>query len=918
MRVLFAVSNEEISEAIVKRYQRDFKEIISYKNVYYFNAIIKELQKDKNYDRIVISEELEAFTNTQYSQIDKFIFDKLDSISDEAANTEGDDIPIILICSDRREKGEDMLVKLFGIGIYNALIGNDRSVSQVCQLLNRPRLKKDAKTYYEIDTDDVSYQAENENDVSEVEIQNILAHYRRLGKDEKKYVESFDNIASQYNDTQLKIIAKFLPLNVRAVLEEKSPKYQELISYNNRVSDNLRLQEAKKKANNAPSEKLLKTKDKILSKPVVIPSSVNMSGTKKLARKLTPHVGQVEQQEPVQPQYNSVSTTQQTKQQYDQGQNNLQRKTLSQLFDDDTDEEENNNSLSEIDKLIKEQEEQSGTNNNTAIEPLNEMQEEETKNGQDESLEETLDEQPKKRGRGRPRKTPLPDPNAPAKPKRGRGRPRKNPLPEDEEEVKNDLSEDIKATNESTIPENQDDAEDIAISNIGEAKPNIQSNDQSTESSSILPGLEDEEEEEDDILPGLTSSTTNSISNSNAQNSNNQSLNSNSIADNAYKPESTYGGYNNNYNHNYFMTSQNTNMNKNISGMGTSENINNINADINKNIDGLDTNENTNTGKDIENIYTNRDINTNRSLSKEINYEDIDISGLLTSNKKVACFVGTSKNGTSFMVNNIADITSKMGINTAILDTTKNRNSYYIYTQNEESLRKTAMTCIHNLLDGNANGIQVGKNLTVYTSLPEETEGIGNAGKILQTLLQKHSLILIDCDFKTPMQYFKKTQEIYLVQSFDILTIQPLTAFLRELKSKDILEQNKLRVVLNKALKLRGVNDKTIIGGMAFYNDPAMSFMTELFDKDTIRYITVPFDEETYTYYLENIINCEVSTKRYPKHIMQILNDLANMVYPLVSGRSTYTPPTVQRNANSNNIFSASMNSTLDQMKRNF
>ena len=29
MRVLFAVSNEEISEAIVKRYQRDFKEIIS-------------------------------------------------------------------------------------------------------------------------------------------------------------------------------------------------------------------------------------------------------------------------------------------------------------------------------------------------------------------------------------------------------------------------------------------------------------------------------------------------------------------------------------------------------------------------------------------------------------------------------------------------------------------------------------------------------------------------------------------------------------------------------------------------------------------------------------------------------------------------------------------------------------------------
>ena len=162
MKVLFAVSNEEISESIVKRYQRDYKEIISYKNVYYFNAILKELQKDKTYDRIVISEDLEAFTNTQYDQIDKFIFDKLDSISDEASNIRGEDIPIILICTDRREKSEQMLVKIFGIGVYNALLGNDRSIQNVCSLLNKPRLKKDAKAYYKIDSEDVGYQSENE------------------------------------------------------------------------------------------------------------------------------------------------------------------------------------------------------------------------------------------------------------------------------------------------------------------------------------------------------------------------------------------------------------------------------------------------------------------------------------------------------------------------------------------------------------------------------------------------------------------------------------------------------------------------------------------------------------------------------------------------------------------------------------
>ena len=180
MKVLFAVSNEEISENIVKKYQREYKEIISYKNVYYFNAILKELQKDKTYDRIVISEDLENFTSNQYDQIDKFIFEKLDSISDEASNYQGDNIPIILICADRRTKSEQMLIKLFGISVYDALLGPDRNIDELCKLINKPRSKKEAKIYYKIDSEDVNYKPENENDVSEVEIQNILAHYKRI------------------------------------------------------------------------------------------------------------------------------------------------------------------------------------------------------------------------------------------------------------------------------------------------------------------------------------------------------------------------------------------------------------------------------------------------------------------------------------------------------------------------------------------------------------------------------------------------------------------------------------------------------------------------------------------------------------------------------------------------------------------
>lgn len=34
MKILFAVNNEKISKSIIKKYQNEYKEIISYKNVY--------------------------------------------------------------------------------------------------------------------------------------------------------------------------------------------------------------------------------------------------------------------------------------------------------------------------------------------------------------------------------------------------------------------------------------------------------------------------------------------------------------------------------------------------------------------------------------------------------------------------------------------------------------------------------------------------------------------------------------------------------------------------------------------------------------------------------------------------------------------------------------------------------------------
>lgn len=757
MKVLFAVSNESISDSIVKKYQKDYKEIISYKNVYYFNAIQKEIQRDKTYDRIVISEDLEPFANNDYEAIDRFIFDKLDSISDEATDNNGDDTPIILICSDRRAKSEQLLVKIFGIGIYSAILGQDRSIEEVCKLIRKPRTKKEAKIYYKIESEDVNYQSESEDTVSEVEIQNIRAHYRKLGKNEEAYVESFNNIASQYTDAQLKVIVKFLPLNVRAVLERDSSKYQYIMAFSGQLPKTDIKKTTEKKEDSIKIDFIENQLNKQkLTKPVIVPSAVNTKNVKKLSTK---PIENTESKIPVEEQ---------------------KQVTPVNIFE--LDEEDNESTVEQV------------------VEPV-------------------------KKGRGRPKKVLSEDEILKAQtPKRGRGRPKKvidsEPVEQNENSVNLfglDEEETTELTTQASILPGFDDFEEPIQEEI---------------SSSVLPGFEEETE----VVKEQP--TQEVIEDKN---------------DNYYSPINQY---------------------------------NNVRS------------------YQEENIYRNE-------ITKP-NMQSVNIENLLTQDKKIVSFVGTTKNGTSFLINNLAEMFSSMGINTAILDMTKNKNSYFIYTKNEEELRKVAFECMKNLENGVPAGIKVNNNFTVYTSLPTEQEEV-NIESVLATLVKNYSLVLIDCDFETPLSVFDNSQEIYLVQTMDILTIQPLTAFLRDLKAKNILSQEKIKVVVNKCTKIRGLNSKVIIGGMAFYNDPSMSFMTELFNKDTIKYTNIPFDEGVYSKYLEGLVNCKISLNGYEKNFMIALRELANMVYPLLNNK--YRPMDSYQNRPT---FSSKMNSTLEQMKKNY
>ena len=726
MKVLFAVNNESISESIIKLYQREYREIISGKNVYYFNAIIKELQRDQTYDRVVIGEDLEPYTNNNFDIIDKFLFEQLDKISDEAIGPSGEDIPIIFIASDRRSKSDDLLSKLFSIGIYNALLGSDRTIPEVCKLLNKPRTKKEAKAYYKIETDEVSYHAESEDSVSETEIQNILTHYKKLGKNTDRYVESFNNIAAQYTDAQLRIITKFLPIGVKAVLEAESPKYQSIMTFGEGTYKKPQVKEEKKEDLKIGFIETNSDKGRP-TKPV-----------QDVQAQIIPSISEERNVEP-------------------------EEDAFSNLIEESMEEPENK------------------------VEPV-------------------------KKGRGRPKKQV--EPVQEVKPKR-RGRPKKQ----------------VQEPEEDTFGTSQD--ESAILPGFDEIEENT------------LPGFDNEIEEEEDKLPGINDKDD-------------------------FQDMNMYLGGGSGFNQRTQRPEEN--------------HIQNINASM----------------------------------------DNANLARLLSKDKKVVAFVGTTKAGTSFLINNIADLISKSGINTAILDVTTNRNSYYIYTRNEEELRRKTLNCLESLEQNIVDGIEVSKNLTVFTSVPNRRVEVTNIQAVIEALVKKYSLVLIDCDFETPTGYFEIAQEIYLVQSMDILTIQPLTAFLRDLQSNNSLKPEKLKVVINKAMKVRGLNASAIIGGLSCYNDPEMSYMRNLFDKDKISSIAISFDGDVLSKYLSGMVDCIVTTNGYPKQFIAELKKLADMVYPLINNK--YKPDYTKNNkfANRNeeqeekSSFSNNINSTLDRMKKQF
>lgn len=276
MRILFAVSSSEnsksdIVDVILNEYQKLYKEIISYKRAFYYDAIINEIKlaKENKYDRIIISEDLEKNISDSHDAEDQILYRHMDELTDEAYKEDGTGIPIILICNDRRSERDPIIKQLFTLGIYNVLTGKERTIQNVCALIDKPRNKKEAKIVYNLDPKGLQYQTETpQKKISDKELLSILKFFNINKGNIDKCVRGFAKLSREYTEEQLQIIINNLPLDVRIVLEENSKEYLKVA----KVSVKKKYEEQNK---NTFEARDLTNKSNMTSSDVIIPNQMN-------------------------------------------------------------------------------------------------------------------------------------------------------------------------------------------------------------------------------------------------------------------------------------------------------------------------------------------------------------------------------------------------------------------------------------------------------------------------------------------------------------------------------------------------------------------------------------------------------------------------------------------------------------------
>ncbi len=772
MKVLFAFNNEEQVNQLVDYYRKTYGEKLDVTKVYFFRSLIDTLRKNKNFDRIIIHEELEPFGSKNQDAIDKYLFNNFDKVSDEAGKAD-----IILICTERRQYNDKFISTLFNLGIYNFLCGQDRTFGKVSELITKPRTKKDAKTIIDVDLQENPYEASEK--VDELELRNIIKYYERNIHSRDKIVSGFDSLYEQYTFEKLKQIVPWIPQEAREILEQDSPRYVTLMS--------------QKTSKNSKGEKV-----KIVEVPVYIKEEPTVS--LEAQEKLRQDAEKQAEEERLQREAEAKRKEEEER---------LQREAEAKRKEEEDRirEEAAAKQRAEQERLQKEAEaKQKAEEERLKQEAEAKRKAEEERLKQEAEAKQKAEEERLKQ-------------EAEAKQKA------------EEERLKQEAEAKQKAEEERLKQEAEaakQKAEEERLKQEAEAKQKAEEERLKQEAEAAKQKAEEErlkqeaeaakqkaEEENKHQGPELIRPVIPKVE------------------PEVIKPSSDPQPAQPNYAQRYQPTRP----------VVEEPRIQTVTQVIEKEV--------------IQEVYsTPRDY------------------------RKAVCFVGAHKTGTTFIINAIANVLTSKGIKVAILDLTYNRDSYLIYTNRDLDQQDIAANSLNNLAIGQDRPFRLG-NLSVYTGVPRMSKNRLDVYKAIEIAKREHSVILIDCDFTTKKDVpdvFRYAQSIYVVQDMDTLNILPITMFLKELKGIDV-DITKISVIINKYLKC-SVKKEDIIGALSYYTSPDLSVMEALLPKN-VRSFIIPFDEQNYLRYIENVSTCKMNFSGFSENFKQALSILIQDVFPI-------------------------------------
>lgn len=871
MKVLFAIGNAQTSKSVADKYFQLNGEKLEYKDVFYFRALLEEVKKDKSYDRIIISEELEPIKAVTIEEIDQKIFSNIDNITDELQDAE-----ITFIGSDRRTKTDPLISRLFNIGVYSLLLGNDRNIGSLCSAIKEPKTKKKAKEYLNLNpamNPSANVRSSSEEEVPEPQINHILKHYEKLGNDTSKYISSFETIEEQFTKEQLVIIAaaicKFLPSVVAETISSDSRYsafFTPFLSKKTLKAVNTNLNSQKHVPKRAGILNFLAGKKEKTSENVVSEGARIQAEEEQKAR-LAAEKAEAESKKM------REEAEKASKMQMEQLRKEKEARLAKAELELKQKQEAEERAKAEAQRLAKEQEElkQRAIAEQKAKEEVARIAKEQEELKQRAIAEQKAKEQEELKQMAIAQQ---------------KAKEQASKTSTDEIEIEVDIS--ALQTNKVAKEQQNKEQEELRQKAIAEQKAKEESERKAKEQEALRQKAIAEQKAKEEAERKAKEQETlrqKALAEQKAKEEaeklakEQEALRQKALAEQKAKEEAIRKA-----------KEQEELRQKEVAEQKAREEAERLareQEELKKRLEveraSMQSMNTSSAGvTTITTPTSNSSILTSNVGDSELESNFMTALYQLPSDyKKVVAFVGTNKVGTTFIANAIANNTSVKGIRTSLLDMTKSKGLYYLYNKSDQKKIQIANECMKNLNEGINTPITVdkNKNLFVYTSLPGLSENRKNYKHktVIDTAKKNCNLLIIDCDFTTPIEYFEQASEIYLVQDMDIIKLQETTAFLREFKNRNI-DWSKLSVIVNKYVKSSFTPKKIVEVGLAYYNDPQMTYTEEF---ETIKsYTTVPFTLEDYARYTEDIARDKIVYKNYSLQLKEAIEQICRKIYP--------------------------------------